>query len=149
MSKSPWACAALITAAIAAGCGSGSSPKAATTFPAVLPTGTPPTATAANEELKVSPASYAAITAGTKTSTTRKGFRAITTGPLKINDVKDSMTITVTSVDHKTFGTLTEDDAKTDGTKTLDALKAELVKNYPGMTDVDPVTVIRFVVPPK
>ncbi len=94
--------------------------------------------------LMFNPRSIDAIMAGTKTSTTRKGIREFPTGTTIAADADTQIHLIILSAVPKKLADLTEKDAQSDGSESVEAMKAALMRNYPGITDDDTVTVITF-----
>lgn len=94
--------------------------------------------------LRVFPELLAAVKAGTKWATVRRGRRSVEPGLLLLSSGDDTFAVRVTSTVQKLFSTLTDDDAYADGVASVEELRNALLSIYPGLGDRSTVTVIHF-----
>lgn len=94
--------------------------------------------------LRVFPELLAAVKAGTKRATVRRGRKGFEPGLLLLSSGSDSLIVRVTATVQKQFSALSEEDAHADGVDSIEALRNALLKIYPGLGNRSPVTVIHF-----
>lgn len=98
----------------------------------------------AEVSLRFNASSIDAITAGTKTSTCRKGVREFPGNVAVGTDGKRKVNLVILSTATKKFSELSASDAQSDGSGTVEAMKSAIQKSYPDIADNDVVTVISF-----
>jgi hypothetical protein len=94
--------------------------------------------------LKFTDKSIKAIQAGTKTVTIRKGVRTYPMTVRAVGNPGEMVVLDSVTTTPKKMIQLTETDAKANGSASLDELKAELLKDFPGISGDDMVTVVSF-----